>query len=43
MSICDLDKVDAVGKDKNENALRMMLADSNAIYSTRCSTKTEKY
>lgn len=27
MSICDLDKVDAVGKDKNENALRMMLAD----------------
>lgn len=27
MSICDLDKVDAVGKDKKENALRMMLAD----------------
>lgn len=27
MSIVDLDKVDAVGKDKNEKALRLMIAD----------------
>lgn len=27
MSIVDLDKIDAAGKDKNENALKLMIAD----------------